>query len=226
MRDVLIRAGQVFMFSLLVLQASAQQEGFLLSGRVLDAQSKEPVSIASLQDGRELVLTNVKGEFKVKVKPGDRLLVSHTAYEPISYVVEAGSSSIEILLVEKMVELSEVEVSSFISEGQFKEEVLNAVPKYDYEHKVAARNMQMVNQIVPLGYAPDFNPYGLFKDATSVDEVSLFSTNPSMGLLKALKQMGQRRTFKPPPSPMRPSGEPVHGFGIHKRKNGTLYNQE
>ena len=59
-----------------------------------------------------------------------------------------------------MVELSEVEVSSFISEGQFKEEVLKAVPKYDYEYKVTARNVQMVKQIVPLGYTPDLKPYG------------------------------------------------------------------
>src|SRR5690606_3585253 len=112
---------------------------------------------------------------------------------------------VEVLLEERVVELSEVEVNAFISEERFKREVLMAVPKYEYENKLVERNRQMIRQIVPLGYAPETSPYGLFKDAKSVDEVRFFSTNPSMGLLKALKQIGQKRTFTPPPSPVRPS---------------------
>lgn len=39
MSDNLIRGIQTVMFLLIVLQVSAQQESFLLSGRVLDAKS-------------------------------------------------------------------------------------------------------------------------------------------------------------------------------------------
>src|SRR5690554_3870392 len=205
----------------------AQQESFILSGRILDANTRAPISIVSLQNGKTLILANARGEFQLKVKPGDHLVISHTAYKPAVYIVEAGEDSpLEILLEEKVVELSEVEVNAFISEERFKREVLMAVPKYDYEHKVAERNLQMVKQIVPLGYAPEVNPYGLFKDATSVNEVSFFSTNPSMGLLKALKQIGQKRTFTPPPSPVIPSEGHVYEFWVRSRKNRLRDNQD
>jgi len=227
MRDILVRVAQCMMFSLIVLQASAQQEGFILSGQVLDASTRTPVSIVSLQNGEKLILANAKGEFQIRVKVGDHLLISHTAYKPAVHVVEQNMGSfVEILLEERVVELSEVEVNAFISEERFKREVLMAVPKYDYEHKVAERNLQMVKQIVPLGYAPEVNPYGLFKDATSVNEVSFFSTNPSMGLLKALKQIGQKRTFTPPPSPVIPSEGHVYEFWVRSRKNRLRDNQD
>ena len=217
----------VFIFLAASLDGLAQQDAFILSGKILDATSRQPISIASLQNGRELILTNVKGEFQIKVKPGDLILISHTAYQPAVYTVETAiDSSLEILLEEKVVNLSEVEVRSHLSEERFKQEVLSAVPKYEYENKLAERNRQMIRQIVPLGYAPESNPYGLFKDAKSISEVSFFSTNPSMGLLKALKQIGQKRTFKPPPSPIRPSREPVYKFGVRNSESKILNNQE
>src|SRR5690606_23037925 len=137
MREVVAMTSQVIMFVLIVAQASAQQEGFILSGRVLDSRTKEPISIASLQNGRELILTNVKGEFKIQTSRGDRLLISHTAYRPQIYVVEGKESTvIEIFLEEKIVDLYEVEVLPFPSEEEFKQEVMEAVPRYHYENSV------------------------------------------------------------------------------------------
>lgn len=187
----------VVIFLLIVLQASAQQERFFLSGRVLDAQSKEPVSIASLQNGRELILTNVKGEFKIQTSSGDRLLISHTAYRPQIYVVEGKESSvIEIFLEEKMVDLFEVEVSPFPTEEAFKQEVLKEVPEYEYENKVMIRNQYMVKQIVPLGY--DYTSY--FKHVKSVNDISFFSNNSAVGLLKAIRDLKRKEFRSPPPS--------------------------
>jgi len=188
-----------------VMQVAAQQESFILSGRILDAKSKLPISIAILKKGGQLVITNATGEFKVNAKPGDHLVISHIAYHPAIYVVGTGmASSLEILLEEKVVNLSEVEVNAFISEERFKQEILLAVPKYDYESKLAVRNLQAIRKIVPLGYSYDFSSYNtLLKNAKSVHEVSFFSSNPSVGLFKAIRQIGSRKTIKDvPPLPI------------------------
>lgn len=200
MREVVAMTSLVIMFVLIVAQASAQQEGFLLSGRILDARSKEPVSIASLQNGRELILTNVKGEFKIQTSSGDRLLISHTAYQPQIYIVEGKESSVvEIFLEEKMVDLFEVEVSPFPTEEVFKQEVLKEVPPYEYERKVLIRNQHMVKQIVPLGY--EYTSY--FKHVKSIDNISFLSNNGAVGLLKAIRDLKKKEFRSPPPPRMR-----------------------
>ena len=197
MRYVLVGIGQAIIFSLFVVQALAQQDGFLLSGRVLDGRTKEPISIASLQNGRELILTNVKGEFNIKTSRDDRLLISHTAYRPKIYVVEGNESSVvEINQKEKMVDLFEVEVSPFPIEEAFKQEVLKEVPQYEYENKVMIRNQYMIKQIVPLGY--DYSSY--FKHAKSVSDISFFSNNSAVGLLKAIRDLKRKEFRSPPPS--------------------------
>ena len=198
MREVVAMTSQVIMFVLIVAQASAQQESFVLSGWVFDAQSKEPVSIASLQNGRELILTNVKGEFQILTRRGDRLLISHTAYQPAFYIVDTTSDAqVEILLKEKLVDLFEVEVSPFPTEEAFKQEVMEAVPRYHYENTVLLRNQSMAKQIVPLGY--DYNSY--FKHVKSVDNISFISNNGAVGLLKAIRDLKRKEFRSPPPSP-------------------------
>src|SRR5690606_6219706 len=136
--------------------------------------------------------------FKISVNPGDHLVISHIAYQSAIHVVRSGlGSPLEILLEEKVVDLSEVEVNAFISEERFKQEILLAVPKYDYHYKQADRNLQMIKKIDPLDYAYDFSSYNtLFKNAKSINEVSFFSSNPSVGLLKAIRQIGSRKTIK------------------------------
>lgn len=181
----------------------AQQENLVLTGRVLDRKSRLPISIASLKNGQQLVLTDAIGEFTISAKPGDHLLISHIAYKPTVYVLGTGMAPLEILLEEKVVDLSEVEVNALISEERFKYEILLAVPKFDDKNKLAARNLLMIRQIVPISYAYDFNSYNtVFKNGKNVNEVSFFSSNPSVGLLKAIRQIGNRKTVKDiPPLP-------------------------
>lgn len=213
------RPGCIVIFLLTVLQAPAQQDSFIMSGRVLDALTKEPVSIASLQNGRELILTNVKGEFKIQTRAGDRLLVSHTAYQPKIHVVDGKETSvIEIFLEEKLVDLFEVEVSPFPTEEAFKNELLNAVPRHDYRTSVVVRNQQMIKQIAPLAY--DYK--AMLKHAKSINDVSFLSTHPSVGLLKAIRQL-KRRGFYSPPSPRRGPQEAWDPAWMRKKRNWEDY---
>src|SRR5690554_2173817 len=118
----------------------AQQDHFILSGQVLDATTRGPITIVGVQNGETFILANAKGEFQIKVKDGDHLLISHTAYKPAVHVVDRSmGSSVEIFLEERVVELSEVEVNAFVSEERFKRGILMAVPKYEYENKLVER---------------------------------------------------------------------------------------
>src|SRR5690554_4277183 len=84
-------------------------------------------------------------------------------------------SPLDILLEEDVVELSEVEVQSFIAEKRFKAEVLNPVVNNGYENSLATRNLKLVKLIVPQGYAHDFSSYNsLSINAENMTEVSFF----------------------------------------------------
>src|SRR5690606_39212804 len=116
---------QIIVLFLVTMEASAQQDSFLLSGRILDGGTKEPISIASLQYGMELILLNVKWEFQCWVRLSDHLFISHTAYKPKIYMVEAkNDAKVEMLLKDKLVDLSEVDVTPLLTEDEFKQEMM------------------------------------------------------------------------------------------------------
>src|SRR5690606_17289189 len=210
---------QIIVLFLVTMEASAQQDSFLLSGRILDGGTKEPISIASLQNGRELILTNVKGEFTFRVRLGDHLLISHTAYQPKIYVVEAkNDAQVEILLKEKLVDLSEVEVSPFPTEDEFKQEMMKAVTHYQYERSVMLRNQDIAMKIVPLGY--DYSSY--FKHVKSVNEISFISNNGALGLLKAIRDL-KRKDFRSPPTTQRMRQELWHPQQIQPKGHWKHY---
>lgn len=189
-------------------------------GRVLDSNSKQPIAFASLKSGYQQSITDKEGAFKIKAKMGETIVISHIGFQAMLWKVgESTGTPIEIFLEEKVVELNEVEVNAFVSEERFKNEILNAVPKYDYENKLASRNLQLIKQVYQLGYFYDYSSYNtFFKNVKSVNEVSFFSSNPSVGILKAIRQMGLRKKLESSPFPNQPIKAPLHPFGVRKQE--------
>ncbi len=102
----------------LSLKAESDQPG-TLSGRVLDAESREPIEGATVEvDGRgRRVITNQDGRFTVpSLRPGNvEMIVSHLAYEPATGQVEVGGAqtvTVEVVLATRVIELEPITVTA------------------------------------------------------------------------------------------------------------------
>ena len=65
------------------------QETFTLRGSILERETRKPIPKASIQvNGGAYTVTNVLGEFRIKTKIGDELVISHQNFETIYYQVK------------------------------------------------------------------------------------------------------------------------------------------
>ena len=185
------------------LSAYSQEGNEVLKGIVVNAKTMEPIPWVSLKSRLQLTLTNQDGIFEIKVNKADIITLSHVGFEPRTWLVgDIPSKPVEIFLEENVVELGEVEVKAFLSEEHIKREILHTLPRYHYENNLAARNLQLIKEIYNLGYLYDYSSYdSYFRHSKSVNEVSFFSSNPSVGVFKAFRQVGARRNFNSPPFP-------------------------
>ncbi len=105
-------------FAVGILPAFAQQQaGWVnLSGRVLQANSKVPLTSVSVvaRPSRSGTTTLLNGIFKLKAKPGDTVTFSSIGFENAMYLVSKNpiQANILILLAEKSTELKEVEINT------------------------------------------------------------------------------------------------------------------
>ncbi len=102
----------VFMLLMMACAVSAQT----VSGVVKDRQTKRPVSHVSVSVAKGTVqtVTNEDGRFTLKLsKPAASILLSHIGYKTRNYSLEGASDKdIEIMLMPKTIQLSEVVVSA------------------------------------------------------------------------------------------------------------------
>ena len=185
------------MILMVPLSAYTQEGNEVLKGIVVNAKSMEPIPWVSLKSSLQLTLSNQDGFFEIRVKKADLVALSHVGFQPRTWLVgDTLSKPVEIFLEENVVELGEVEVNAFLSEEQFKGEVIQSLPKYHYQNNLAARNLQLIKKVFHWGYFYDYASYNtFFKHSKSVSEVSFLSSNPSVGLFKAFRQAGSRRNF-------------------------------
>jgi iron complex outermembrane receptor protein len=113
-----MKISKIFIFFLLLLvNASAYSNAFILTGRVIDASTKEPLpgAAVTIPDLRLSEITNQNGEFSFKNIPGrGRFLIEikYIGYKTISQALDLGSStSIVFALQPSVIEAHEVVVT-------------------------------------------------------------------------------------------------------------------
>ena len=108
----------LFILSLLAFGLRAQEgEPFLLKGRLMDADSKEPVPLATvlLIDKGQGTSGDSKGQFKVPVQVGDHIKISSIGYQPVEFIVteafrESKDEELLLLMIPVVYELDSVVV--------------------------------------------------------------------------------------------------------------------
>lgn len=107
----------------------AQGDNILLSGKVVDKVTQQPIPVVRISSSLERVSTNEQGEFIITVKEGDQLTFVHLSYQPFLLQVSVEGPSFQLVeLEERVLEMREFEVNDFPTEQAFKEAMMNASP--------------------------------------------------------------------------------------------------
>jgi len=169
----------------------AQTEDVVIAGKVVDKITKQPIPVVRISSSVERVSTNEQGEFKIKAKEGDQLTFIHLSYQAITQVISSKSEKYQLIeMEERILEMVEFEVTNIPSEEAFKEAMMNASPSHIYERSSMQRNLINMMRIKDLAYKHDFSSYNtLLKNINTDGGVTFFSTNPSVGLVGALKKL-------------------------------------
>lgn len=177
--------------------SQAQENTYLLHGKLLEENTLEPVSGASIGTPHQQVISDAQGNFIIQVSSDTQLRISHIGYETKEVKVgEKPDKTMEIFLVPAIVELDGVTVR-LPSEEELKQLILNTEVPVSYEEAILQQNVTYMTKIQHLGYSHDMNSFDTFlrQMASNGSGISLFSNNPSVGIRGAIRRLRQDRSL-------------------------------
>lgn len=79
----------LFVVILALTYVSSYGQSKLVIGKVLDNETKKPVSSSKISQGDTIVMTNALGFFQLRASTGDTIIISHEAYGTKMFLVPA-----------------------------------------------------------------------------------------------------------------------------------------
>ncbi|WP_422360970.1 carboxypeptidase-like regulatory domain-containing protein [Reichenbachiella sp.] len=186
--------------SLLQFCTVAQNTSATLSGQVKDKESGDPVSFSHIVGNKRQIITNANGEFSIQVDIGDTLTFSHVNFERYSiFIADNPENDIIIFLSKKERLMQEIIIHDYLPEDEFKQEVVEHEVKYTEAEVNAMQNVEFSTLLYKKGYVPEMNSLDNFKNYMKEPQgVSLFSSDPSKGLIKSIQRLStQNKTHYP-----------------------------
>lgn len=130
--DTLYRKINILVLLLLALSlpAFSQQPGLFISGAVLDANSLSPLPGATIKNTSSLdaLQADQEGFFKIRVRPGDTLLIQHMTYQSTKYLVPVNLKASQYALVQLMERENipvPADIRAFPTQLQFEQALIN-----------------------------------------------------------------------------------------------------
>ncbi|UKJ06982.1 carboxypeptidase-like regulatory domain-containing protein [Solitalea lacus] len=139
--------------------AQQQETHYILSGKIIDAKTTQPLSNVSIINRNKGIGTHssLNGQFSIKGKPGDSIEVIFLGYERFIFKIQ-DSSNTTIRLQPKIIELNEVNVSTFKSYEAFKtaflittvasETVYSEVKKKNEPDEILAKSYNLNSDLI------------------------------------------------------------------------------
>ena len=152
MKRLIYAVALIFGLMLSCWAASAQDNGAVLSGTVVDSKTSEPLIGASvlIKGTTTGSITDLDGNFSIKVEDGMDLVISCIGYEDCTYVVGQQRQGVIIKMKESAEFLEEVVVVGY---GTVKKENLSGavdqVSSETFENRPVANTTQMLQGAVP-----------------------------------------------------------------------------
>ena len=177
----------------------------VIHGQVKDAETRASMSSVHIRTAHEGLYSDGEGLFTLTVATADTLVFSHVGYTPST--VEASALSTDSLLVwltpHEML-LQEVVVRDRVTEERLRREILRArcLPSKEETHAIS--NVANARHLYLTGYVPPMNSQDNYQwQQQKPVGVTLFSSGPTKGIGKALRQLSHSRGSSQTP-PMHP----------------------
>nr|MBI1231679.1 hypothetical protein [Cytophagales bacterium] len=174
----------------------AQENTVTFRAKLVDNTTQQPVTGAHIRSRKQQAISNGDGFFEITFPPGTPLRISHVGYEAVvlDSVTEAADLQ-TIALIPVMVYLDEVTVTPLPSEVAFKQLMLETNVPLSREEVNMESNIAYMQRIRHLAYFHDMTSYNmLIGKMNTPGNVTLLSSNPSLGIIGIIKRLRQDRT--------------------------------
>lgn len=179
---------------------AAQPEERKIFGVVKDAQTLQPVPSAHVVGTRTGTYSDQRGWFVLSVEATDTLCFSHINYRAYNVVASTlTQDSLFVLLQPKDFLLREVTVRGLPDEEKFKRQILQTQFSLTQEEVAARENFSYARKLFLSGYVPTMNSRDNYDwHAREPSGVTLFSSGPNQGLLRAGKNIFRYKNLLTP----------------------------
>lgn len=171
------------------------EEKTLWKAQILDAESGKPLSSVHVRSPRAQTISDRNGYFEIGVEELAKVSISHVGYETLVFYDTPDALPQTIFLKPLVIQLDQIEVRPYPSEGEFKKEVLNNpyIPPL-MEHNLTS-NLTYIKAIYKLAYAHDMTSYNVFLERARPNGGVTILTSSGGGLIQAFKAL--RRPSNP-----------------------------
>ena len=189
----MLKTTLMVMLALSGFEVMAQSEKGILSGKILDYKNQEPIPFVHVKGSISQTITNSNGHFSIQMLKGDTLTFSHLNYQRYNIQINSlPDYDILIHLDPKENIMDEVIINEYLPEEELKQEMIDHEVNYSTEEINAVQNVSQSTMLYKMGYVPHMNSLDNFKDYIKGPQgVTLFSSDPSKGLIKSLKNINK-----------------------------------
>jgi len=167
-----------------------------IHGVVTDAQTFKPIPYVYVFTSVDGTVTTFEGLFSIMAQNKDIINFSHIGYNQSAFQLASDlTDSVRVILIPRKRILDEVVIHDYPTLDFLKKQVLEIRVIPTVEEINAENNMVNSKMIYLSGYRPNMNDYDNYRAfMEGPQEVSFFSTNPSKGLLRDLKNFSKKRS--------------------------------
>lgn len=167
------------------------------TGQILDIKTSEPVPFAHIRSDSFGTVSNINGYFHLDQLITGTITISHVMYEDLVLLPNSAADTLKLFLHPRITELEEVIIGVLPSEAKFKQELIYMEIHETKEEMNAQSNMRLATIMYLSGYSPGMSSMDNYKSFIRGPQgVSIFSSDPSKGLIKSFKNLSTKIRFE------------------------------
>ena len=203
----------------------AQSQTRIIQGIIKDQQTLEAVPSVHVVTAQRGTFSDDKGFFSIRATTTDTVIFSHVNYQSHYLAASAVRDTLILFLPPRDHILREVVVRGLPTEEQFKNQLLRAQLQPSREEVHARTNIAYARELYLSGYVPTMNSRDNYQwQLQEPQGITLFSSGPTQGLSKAVKNLlRNKNTFLPPQTHPGPT---VSDILLSKPTRDTLHSHE
>ncbi|MBR09813.1 MAG: hypothetical protein CMP48_19265 [Rickettsiales bacterium] len=173
--------------------SEAQQQ---VIGRILEESTLSPIPFAHIRTDSIGTISNKEGWFQIIADSKDTIWVSHVNYVQKPLTLVHTNDTLTVYLTPAITKLNEVIISQFPSEEKLKSELIKHDVPMSQEEYSAKQNMKLATMIYLSGYTPKMTSWDNYNEFIRGPQgVSIFSSDPSKGLFKSIRNLSKKNYF-------------------------------